>query len=122
MRQDAPMTTQTARPRRSALYMPGGNPRAVEKARGLPADAVILDLEDSTAPDAKIEARGQACAAIAAGGFGRREVVLRVNGLDTLWGQADLAAACEAKPDAVLVPKVASPADLAAYRDRKSVV
>ena len=105
-----------ARPRRSALYMPGGNARAVEKARTLPADVVILDLEDSTAPDAKPQARAGACAAAAAGGFGEREVVIRANGRDTAWGADDLAAAAAAGPDAILVPKVATPADLAAYR------
>jgi citrate lyase subunit beta/citryl-CoA lyase len=108
--------TAPARPRRSALYMPAGNPRAVEKARALPADVVILDLEDSTAPDAKAEARTAGAAAIAAGGFGTREAVLRVNGLDTPWGADDLAAAREAGPDAILAPKVTSRGDLAAYR------
>ena len=96
--------------------MPAGNPRAVEKARGLNCDVVILDLEDSTAPEAKPEARDAAAAAIAAGGFGPREAVVRVNGLDTPWGVDDLAAARDAGPDAILVPKVTAPADLAAYR------
>ena len=86
----------TIRPRRSVLYMPGSNARALEKARSLPADALILDLEDAVAPEAKEAARGQVCAAIAAGGYGRREVVIRINGLDTPWGQADLQAAAHA--------------------------
>lgn len=104
-----------ARPRRSALYMPAANPRAMDKARTLPCDVVILDLEDAVAPDAKVEARAAACAAVAAGGFGAREVVIRINSLSTEWGQADLAAAAAAAPDAVLVPKIDGPGDLAAY-------
>src|SRR5579871_2097945 len=103
------------RPRRSALYMPASNARAIEKARSLPCDVVILDLEDAVAPEAKPEARVAAAAAVKAGGFGRREVVIRVNGLSTPWGAEDLAAAAEAGPDAVLVPKVNSPADVEAY-------
>jgi citrate lyase subunit beta/citryl-CoA lyase len=103
------------RPRRSALYMPASNARAVEKARSLPCDVVILDLEDAVAPEAKPDARAAAVAAIKAGGFGRREVVIRVNGLATPWGADDLAAAADAGPDAVLVPKVNSPADVEAY-------
>ncbi|MFL5298036.1 MAG: HpcH/HpaI aldolase/citrate lyase family protein [Phenylobacterium sp.] len=110
------MTTAAPRPRRSALYMPGGNARAIEKARTLPGDVVILDLEDSVAPEAKAEARVMACDAARAAGFGRRELVIRVNGLDTPWGADDLAAAARAGADAVLVPKVCTPADLAAYR------
>jgi len=104
-----------ARPRRSALYMPASNPRAVEKARALSCDVVILDLEDAVAPEAKDEARAAAVAAVAAGGFGSREVVVRVNALGTPWGEADLAAIAAAGPDAVLVPKVAGPADVSAY-------
>ena len=109
-----------ARPRRSALYMPAGNPRAIEKARGLACDVVILDMEDSVAPDAKPAARDLAVAAVAEGGFGRRELVVRVNGLDTPWGEADLAAvaAGAVRPDAVLVPKVSRPGDVAAYAGR----
>ncbi|HEV2532693.1 CoA ester lyase [Phenylobacterium sp.] len=102
------------RPRRSALYMPAGNARAIEKAKTLPADAVILDLEDSMAPDAKVEARSLAAAAVRTGGFGPREVVVRINGRDTPWGDADLEAAAAAGPDAILLPKVSSPEDLAA--------
>ena len=100
------------RPRRSVLYMPGSNARALEKARSLPADALILDLEDAVAPEAKEAARAQVCAAVKAGGYGRREVVIRVNALDTPWGKADLAAAAGAAPDAVLVPKPGSGADI----------
>ena len=104
-----------ARPRRSALYMPASNPRAVEKARSLPCDVVILDLEDAVLPDGKQAARDAACAAVRAGGFGRRELVIRVNALSTPWGEADLAAAAAAGPDAVLVPKVTGPSDIADY-------
>ena len=103
------------RPRRSALYMPAANARAIEKARDLPCDVVILDLEDAVAPEAKALARDQAAAAVRQGGFGRREVVIRVNGLDTPWGLEDLAAAIEARPDAILVPKVSSGHDVRAY-------
>jgi citrate lyase subunit beta/citryl-CoA lyase len=99
----------TIRPRRSVLYMPGSNARALEKAKTLPVDAVILDLEDSVAPDAKETARDQVVAAVKAGGFGDREVVIRVNGVDTPWHADDLSAAAHAAPDAILVPKVASP-------------
>ena len=110
----------SARPRRSALYMPAGNPRAIEKARGLACDVVILDLEDSVAPDAKPAARDLAVAETARGGFGRRELVVRVNGLDTPWGEADLEAvgAGAVLPDAVLAPKVSTPEDVAAYAAR----
>ena len=105
----------SARPRRTALYMPASNPRAVEKARSLACDVVILDLEDAVLPDAKDAARLAAVAAVKAGGFGRREVVIRVNALSTPWGEADLAAAAEAGADGVLVPKVESPADILSY-------
>jgi len=101
------------RPRRSALYMPGSNARALEKARSLPADVVILDLEDAVAPEAKETARAQVSAAVTAGGFGPREVIVRVNGLDTPWGEEDLAAAIACVPDAILLPKVSTPAVLA---------
>jgi citrate lyase subunit beta/citryl-CoA lyase len=110
------MIAAPARPRRSALYLPGSNARALEKALSLPCDVVVIDLEDSVAPEAKAAARALACEAVRLGGFGARELVLRVNGLDTPWGEADLAAAAEAGPDAVLVPKVSAPKDLAAYR------
>jgi citrate lyase subunit beta/citryl-CoA lyase len=102
------------RPRRSALYMPGSNARALEKARTLPADALILDLEDAVAPDVKAAAREQVCAAISAGGYGTRELVIRINALDTPFGEADLAAAAAAGPDAILVPKVWTPDTLVA--------
>jgi len=107
----------TLRPRRSVLYMPASNQKAIDKARTLPCDAVILDLEDAVAPDAKDLARAQAVAAVQAGGFGRREVILRVNGLDTPWGAADLAAAAAAGPDAVLVPKINTGGDVARYNN-----
>jgi citrate lyase subunit beta / citryl-CoA lyase len=102
----------TIRPRRSVLYMPGSNARALEKARALPADALILDLEDAVAPDAKDVARRQVCDAVKARGFGKREIIIRINGLGTPWGEADLAAAVEARPDAILVPKISAPSDL----------
>jgi citrate lyase subunit beta / citryl-CoA lyase len=102
------------RPRRSALYMPGSNARAIGKAKTLAADVVIFDLEDAVAPDAKAQAREQVCAAVAAGGYGLRELVIRINALETPWGEADLAAAIAAAPDAILVPKVSSAETLAA--------
>jgi citrate lyase subunit beta/citryl-CoA lyase len=100
------------RPRRSVLYMPGANQRALEKARTLAADCVILDLEDSVAPDAKASARDQVAETVTAGGFGLREVIIRINALISEWGADDLAAAVAAKPDGILVPKVATPEDL----------
>jgi citrate lyase subunit beta/citryl-CoA lyase len=103
------------RPRRSALFLPASNPKAIAKARELAADVVILDLEDAVAPEAKEEARAAAVQAVRYGGFGRREVVIRVNGFDTAWGAADLAAASAAAPNAVLVPKVSDCAGLLAY-------
>lgn len=106
------------RPRRSALYLPASNPRAIEKARSLPCDVVILDLEDSVAPETKAEARPQAVKAVREGGFGPREVVVRVNGLDTPWGAEDLEAVAAAGPDAILAPKIAGPDDLAACVQR----
>jgi citrate lyase subunit beta / citryl-CoA lyase len=106
--------TISNRPRRSALYMPASNPKALAKARSLPADVVILDLEDSVAPELKAEARAAAIAAVAEGGFGPREVVIRANAFDTEWGAADLAAITGSAADAVLVPKVSTPGDIAA--------
>jgi citrate lyase subunit beta/citryl-CoA lyase len=100
------------RPRRSVLYMPGSNARALDKAKSLPADALILDLEDAVAPEAKESARKQVCDAVKAGGYGQRELVIRINALDTLWGKADLEAAAQAAPDAVLLPKPAAGADI----------
>ena len=98
----------TARPRRSVLYMPGVNTRALEKGRSLPADALILDLEDSVAGDSKDQARSNVVAAIEQGGYGHREIIIRINGLSTPWGYADLAAASQSKADGVLLPKVES--------------
>jgi citrate lyase subunit beta / citryl-CoA lyase len=102
------------RPRRSVLYMPGSNARALEKARDLPVDALILDLEDAVAPESKDLARRQVAEAVRAGGYGGREVVIRVNGPDTPWHQADLAVAADAGPDAILIPKVSDPETLRA--------
>lgn len=96
------------KPRRSVLYMPGANERALEKAKTLPADALILDLEDAVAPDAKEAARERVCAAAASGEYGTREVTIRVNGLDTEWHDADVRAAAKAGPAAIVVPKVNS--------------
>jgi citrate lyase subunit beta/citryl-CoA lyase len=102
------MTARPVRARRSALFMPGANARALDKARTLPADVIIADLEDAVAPDAKAMAREQAVAAVRAGGYGGRELVMRINGLFTSWGREDVAAVARAAPDAVLVPKVES--------------
>lgn len=101
-------TTPVFRPRRSVLYLPASNARALVKAATLPVDGVILDLEDAVAPDAKDEARAAACAAVSSGAYGRRELAVRVNGLGTRWHDEDLAAVCPAGPDAVVVPKVDS--------------
>ncbi len=100
------------RPRRSALYLPGSNARAVEKAKTLPTDAVILDLEDAVVPEMKTQARDAVCAAVKAGGYGLRELVIRINGLGTAWGEADLAAAAAAAPAAILLPKVSTSEDV----------
>jgi citrate lyase subunit beta/citryl-CoA lyase len=102
----------TIRPRRSVLYMPGSNVRAIAKARELPVDGVILDLEDAVAPEAKDQARHQVVEAVKAGGFGAREVFIRVNGIDTPWHADDLNAAAHAGPDAILVPKISEVAQL----------
>ena len=104
--------TPAIRPRRSVLYMPGSNTRAMEKAKGLPADALILDLEDAVAPEAKEIARKHVCEAVKARGFGRREVIVRINALSTVWGDADLTEAVQAAPNAILVPKVSRAADV----------
>jgi citrate lyase subunit beta/citryl-CoA lyase len=98
---------------RSVLYMPSSNARALEKAKSLPADAIIFDLEDAVAPDAKEAAREQACAAASSGDYGNRTLTIRCNGLDTPWGEADLKAAAAARPDAVVIPKVSGPDHLA---------
>ena len=103
------------RPRRSALYLPASNAKAIAKARTLPADIVILDLEDAVAPEAKDDARAAAVAAVREGGFGTREVAIRANGIDTPWGAADLAAIATSGADAVLVPKVSSTRDIDRY-------
>ncbi len=100
------------RPRRSVLYMPGANERALEKAKTIPADALILDLEDAVAPEAKAAARERVCAAAASGSYGQREVAIRVNGIGTPWHNDDLRAVAEAGPAAVVVPKVNSAADV----------
>ena len=102
------------RPRRSVLYMPGANTRALEKARTLPADALIFDLEDAVAPDAKEAARGNVVAAAASKCYGKREIAIRCNGLGTPWGKEDVAAIARSGADAILVPKVESAADVAA--------
>ena len=106
------------RPRRSLLFMPGSNARALEKGRNLPADGLILDLEDSVAPDAKAKAREQIAQAVAAKGFGRREIWIRINSLDTPWWSDDVAMAGQAKPDGILVPKISSVEDLKAIAER----
>ena len=103
------------RPRRSALYLPANNAKALAKSKTLPCDIVILDLEDAVAPESKVEAREAAVAAVAEGGFGDREVAIRANALDSEWGADDLKAIAGSKADAVLVPKVSSPQDIAAY-------
>ena len=103
----------TYRPRRSVLYMPAANQRALEKAKDIPADALIFDLEDAVAPDAKELAREQACNAAASSDYGNRELTIRCNGLDTPWGREDILAAAEAAPSAVVIPKVDGPEYLA---------
>ena len=108
------------RPRRSLLFMPGSNARALEKARLLPADGLILDLEDAVAPDAKATARDQIATAVAAKGYGHREVLVRINALDSPWWLDDIAMAAKVKPDGILVPKVSSVEDIKAIADRLS--
>ena len=108
------------RPRRSCLYMPGANERALEKAKTLPADTVIMDLEDAVAPEAKETARDTIRAAVTAGGYGHREIVVRMNGLDTEWGQADLKRAVEAGAHALLAPKVIDGSDIDRLDDAMS--
>lgn len=102
------MTTEI-RPRRSALYLPGANQRALEKAKSIDADALIFDLEDSVVPDAKEQGRANVCAAVQSGEYGHRELAIRVNAIGTRWHDDDIAAAAAAGPDAILVPKVESP-------------
>ena len=108
--------TSINRPRRSALYLPASNAKAIAKARTLPADIVILDLEDAVAPEMKAQAREAAVAAVREGGFGSREVAIRANAIDSEWGMADLEAIAGSGADAVLVPKVSSPADIHRYQ------
>jgi citrate lyase subunit beta/citryl-CoA lyase len=110
----------TIRLRRSALYMPASNLKAIAKARTLPCDAIVLDLEDAVAPDLKDLARSQAVEAVMAGGFGGRELIVRANGLDTPWGADDLVVLAKAAPDAVLVPKVNGADDIAVYDEALS--
>ena len=100
------------RPRRSVLYVPGNNARALDKARTLPCDALILDLEDAVAPDAKEAARAAVSEAVRSGAYGTRELIVRVNGLDSPWGEADLRAMVMLRPDGVLLPKVNHGADM----------
>lgn len=107
-----PASNAVARPRRSCLYMPASNARAIEKARAIAADVIILDLEDAVAPDAKAEAQIAACQAVSDGGFGQRELVIRINALDSLWGQDDLRAVITSGADALLVPKISSAGDI----------
>src|ERR1700733_6774194 len=109
-------------PRRSLLFMPGSNARALEKARHLPADGIILDLEDSVGLDAKAVARDQIAKAVAARGFGKREVLIRTNSLDTPWWIDDVTMAGQAKPDGILVPKISSVDDLIKIGARLSEV
>ena len=106
--------TDDLRPRRSVLYMPAANDRALEKAQTIPADAIIFDLEDAVAPDAKPDARAKAVAAVQSGLYGNRELTIRCNGLDTRWGSDDVTAAAGARPSAVVIPKV----DSVEYVDR----
>src|SRR5262249_13259587 len=103
----------SARPRRSCLYMPGANSKALEKAKTLAADVLIFDLEDSVAPEAKEAARAQVAAVVKGGGYGKREIIVRVNGLATPWGRDDIAAACMCNPDGILAPKIESGAQVA---------
>ncbi|MGJ4905580.1 HpcH/HpaI aldolase/citrate lyase family protein [Bradyrhizobium sp. HKCCYLS2058] len=110
------------RPRRSLLFMPGSNARALEKGRNLPADGLILDLEDSVAPDAKAAARDQIAKAVAADGYGKRELLIRVNSLDTPWWSDDVAMAGQAATDGILVPKVSTVQDLRLVTDRLAEV
>ena len=112
------MTTRPVKPRRSVLYMPGTNTRALDKARELPADAVIFDLEDAVAPEAKSEARDNIVTALDTADYGEREVVVRVNGSDTPWAEDDLAAVAGSGADAVLLPKVESPDTIRQALDR----
>jgi citrate lyase subunit beta/citryl-CoA lyase len=110
-------TVNGPRPRRSVLYMPAANERALEKAKTIPADSLIFDLEDAVAPDAKVDARARACAAFAGGGYGGREITIRANGIGTPWHDDDLRAIAEVGPSAVVVPKIESVAHVRAIED-----
>lgn len=111
------MTQIKYRPRRSCLYMPASNTRALEKAKNLPADMIIFDLEDAVAPDSKEEARKNACAALQSGAYGKRELVVRINAMDTPWFAQDLKQACQSGADAVLVPKILCADDIVRISD-----
>ena len=111
----------TFRPRRSCLYMPGANPRALEKAKGLPADMLVLDLEDAVAPEQKAEARETVAAVVKERAYGAREVLVRINSLDSEWGQEDLLATVAAGPDGILVPKIRKAADILALEDALTI-
>jgi citrate lyase subunit beta/citryl-CoA lyase len=117
MREES-VSTKTARAHRSALYLPASNLKAIAKAQTLSCDTVILDLEDGVSPDAKELARHQAVEAVRQRSFGARNVVIRINGLDTDWGADDIDAASAVSPDAILVPKINSIADVRAYQTR----
>ncbi|MGE0828271.1 MAG: CoA ester lyase [Hyphomonadaceae bacterium] len=114
------MSQVVSRPRRSCLYMPGANPKALAKARELGADTLLFDLEDAVAPEAKAEARANVLAALAEGGYGKRELIVRVNALSTPWGANDIEAIAGAKPDGLLVPKVNSAEDVIAADEAMS--
>ncbi|MEL8055830.1 MAG: CoA ester lyase [Pseudomonadota bacterium] len=116
------MSDTPSRPRRSCLYMPGANARALEKAKTLAADSLIFDLEDAVAPEAKVEARQTVCDAVKAGGYGNREIIIRINGFDTEWGLDDMVAAVAAGPDAILAPKVIDGGDIDRLNDAMSRV
>lgn len=109
-----------SRPHRSVLYIPGSKPRALEKARGLPVDAIIFDLEDAVAPDEKAQARETLAEALVAGGYGARVRLVRINGFDTEWGEADLARMADVGADGILLPKVGRPEHVADLRKRMS--
>lgn len=111
------MTETSYRPRRSCLYMPASNARALEKAKTLHADTIIFDLEDAVAPEAKVEAREQACAAIASGDYGSRELVVRVNGMDTPWFVEDMTRICASSANAILVPKIVNAQNIVELTD-----
>lgn len=111
------MTETSYRPRRSCLYMPASNARALEKAKTLHADTIIFDLEDAVAPEAKAEAREQACAAIASGDYGSRELVVRVNGMDTPWFVEDMTRICASSANAILVPKIVNAQNIVELTD-----